>query len=160
MDSQPLVNKNYILEKFPGKGGWTYALIPEIPQDRHAWFGWVRVKGSIDGCEFNSYHLMPNGQGQLFLPVKVAIRKKIKKEAGDRVHVILFADNAPVEFPAELTECLEDYPLASQSLSTYTDGEKKAFVEWIYSTKNENTKVEHIARMIALLEQGLRLTDR
>ncbi len=160
MDPPKLVDKTYLLEKFPGKGGWTYALIPEILQDRHAWFGWVRVKGSIDGCEFKAYHLMPNGKGQLFLPVKAAIRKKIKKEAGDRVHVILFADNAPLEFPPELTECLEDYPSASQSLSRYTDGEKKAFVEWIYSTNNENTKVERIARMIALLEQGLRLTER
>ena len=25
---EPLVDKEYLLEKFPGKGGWTYALIP------------------------------------------------------------------------------------------------------------------------------------
>jgi hypothetical protein len=25
---KPLVNKEYLLEKFPGKGGWTYAAIP------------------------------------------------------------------------------------------------------------------------------------
>ena len=27
---EPLVDKEYLLEKFPGKGGWTYALIPKI----------------------------------------------------------------------------------------------------------------------------------
>jgi hypothetical protein len=31
---KPLVNKKYKLQKFPGKGGWTYAMIPEIPQDK------------------------------------------------------------------------------------------------------------------------------
>ncbi|MEY3398621.1 MAG: hypothetical protein RL220_1215, partial [Bacteroidota bacterium] len=78
-----LVDKAYRLEKFPGKGGWTYARIPEILQDKHSPFGWVRVKGSIDDVEFSSYHLMPMGNGQLFLPVKADIRKKIGKKEGD-----------------------------------------------------------------------------
>ncbi len=46
---KPLVDKEYLLDKFPGKGGWTYTLIPEIEQDKKAPFGWVKVKGSIDG---------------------------------------------------------------------------------------------------------------
>lgn len=45
---EPLVDKEYLLEKFPGKGGWTYALIPKILQDKHSHFGWVIVNGSID----------------------------------------------------------------------------------------------------------------
>ena len=36
MEEQPLVDKEYLLEKFPGKGGWTYAMIPEVLQDPHA----------------------------------------------------------------------------------------------------------------------------
>jgi hypothetical protein len=48
---KPLINKNYTLEKFPGKGGWTFARIPEIVKDKKNAFGWVRVKGSIDGFE-------------------------------------------------------------------------------------------------------------
>ena len=31
---KPLVNAAYLLQKFPGKGGWTYAAIPEIPQNK------------------------------------------------------------------------------------------------------------------------------
>jgi len=38
---KPLLNKKYLLEKFPGKGGWTYAAIPEILQDKHSHFGCV-----------------------------------------------------------------------------------------------------------------------
>ncbi|WP_423149673.1 DUF1905 domain-containing protein [Rubrolithibacter danxiaensis] len=59
---KPLVQKEYMLQKFPGKGGWTFAEIPEIPQDKNSPFGWVRVKGRIDSYEFEKYHLMPMGK--------------------------------------------------------------------------------------------------
>ena len=52
----PLVDKDYLLERTPGNGGWTYAPIPEVPQDTKAPFGWVKVKGSIDGVEIKKHH--------------------------------------------------------------------------------------------------------
>ena len=80
MDKEkPLVDREYLLEKFPGKGGWTYAQIPEILQNKQSAFGWVRVRGTIDNFEIKNYNLMPMGNGKLFLPVKAEIRKKIKK---------------------------------------------------------------------------------
>ena len=78
----PLVNQNYLLKKYSGKGGWTFAVIPEIPKDQHAWFGWVKVRGSIDGYEIKNYHLMSMSNGMMFLPVKAEIRKKIGKNEG------------------------------------------------------------------------------
>lgn len=86
---KPLVNRTYLLEKFPGKGGWTYALIPEIKPDPHAWFGWISVKGTIDDIDLPRCKLMPKGDGQLFLPVNAAMRKKLKKQAGDSVQIVL-----------------------------------------------------------------------
>ncbi|WP_423129795.1 YdeI/OmpD-associated family protein [Gaoshiqia sp. Z1-71] len=145
---KPLVNNKYILEKFPGKGGWTYAAIPEIRPDKKAPFGWIKVKGQIDGFAIKSYHLMPMGNGQLFLPVKAEIRKKIGKKEGDRVHVVLYRDTTPVEIPEELLTCLRDEPEAYEAFLSCTDGEKKAVVDWIYSAKQEGTKVERIAKTI------------
>ena len=52
------------------------------------------------------------GNGQMFLPVRVEIRKKIKKEAGDWVHIILYPDNEPLVTPEEMWLCLEDEPKA------------------------------------------------
>ena len=95
----PLVNKQYKLHKFPGKGGWTYAEIPEIPQDKKAPFGWVKVKGSIDDYTFSDYRLMPMGNGHLFLPVNAAVRKKIGKGEGDYVQVVLFKDESDLQIP-------------------------------------------------------------
>ncbi|MFT5385881.1 MAG: hypothetical protein ACI81W_003292, partial [Saprospiraceae bacterium] len=60
---KPLVNKKYLLQRFPGKGGWTFAEIPEILQNKKAPFGWVCVKGFIDDYELKQYKLMPMGNG-------------------------------------------------------------------------------------------------
>ncbi len=156
---KPLVNKKYRLEKYLGKGGWTYARIPEILQDKNAPFGWVKVRGSIDGFEIKNYHLMPMGDKQLFLPVKAAIRKKIGKEAGDWAQVVLYPDNEPLEVPAELLQCLEDEPAALKFFNTLSDSEKKYYTEWIYSAKKEDTKISRLATTINRLANGLKMYD-
>ena len=154
---QPLVNKKYKLERFQAKGGWTYAAIPEILQDKHTPFGWVRVRGFIDTVEIKNYHLMPMGNGQLFLPVKADIRKKIGKKEGDYVQVILYADNLPVEIPGDLHDCFLNEPTAFKIFLSYTIGEQRAFSDWIYSAKKEETKIERIAKMMTMLEKKQKL---
>jgi hypothetical protein len=149
----PIVNKKVKLEKFEGKGGWTYARLPEVKPDKKAWFNWVRVKGFIDDYEINAYHLMPMGNGQLFLPVKAAIRKKIKKDAGDIITVRLYLDNQPIEIPADLLECLRDDPDAHSHFFKLTESEKKQAIDWIYSAKKEETRVSRMAALLNLLSQ-------
>ena len=141
---KPLVNREYLLEKYPGKGGWTYAAIPEVLQDKHSPFGWVKVKGNIDDYEFKNYKLMPMGNGQLFLPVKSEIRKRIGKKEGDWVTVILYADKSSTEIPEEFLDCLKEDPIAYKTFLTYTDGQQKEFIDWVYSAKTDDTKVERI----------------
>jgi hypothetical protein len=157
--TRPLVNKNYLLEKYPGKGGWTYAAIPEILQDKKTPFGWVKVKGSIDGFEIKNYRLMPMGNGKLFLPVKAGIRKKIGKKEGDLVKVILYADPDPPEIPGELLLCLKEEPRAYKTFLSFTESEQKAYIDWIYSVKKEETKVERMATTINRLFKKLKFTD-
>ena len=98
----PVVNQQYFVKKFKGKGGWTYTEIPEIPQAKKVPFGWVTVRGTIDGHEIKQYKLMPMGNGVMFLPLKADIRKKIGKSEGDWVHIILYLDNTPLMIPDEL----------------------------------------------------------
>lgn len=157
---KPLVDKNYLLEKFPGKGGWTFARIPEIQQDKKAYFGWVKVKGSIDGYEINKYHLMPMGNGYLFLPVKSEIRKKIKKEAGDYVQIILYPDNEPIQIPDEMLLCLQQEPKALHFFKSLSESEQKFYIQWIYSAKKDQTKVDRLAKTINRLLKGLKLYDK
>lgn len=146
--AKPLVNKKYQLERFQAKGGWTYARIPDLKTGKKNPFGTIRVRGSIDGVEFSAAHLMPMGKGRLFLPVKAAIRKQIKKEEGDWVQIILYEDDLPTEVPDELLLCLRDEPLAHKAFMVLSNGEKKAMIEWIYNAKNESTKTSRMAKMI------------
>ncbi len=155
----PLVNKKYILEKHPGKGGWTYAVIPEILQDKRSPFCWVKVKGSIDNFEIKNYKLMPMGNGKLFLPVKADIRKKIEKKEGEWVHVVLYPDNSPTEIPEELLLCLLEDPSAHKTFLNYTEGQKKEFIDWIYSAKTEDTKVKRIAETLNKLIKGKKFRE-
>ncbi len=158
---KPLVDKAYLLQKFPGKGGWTYAEIPEVLQNKNKPFGWVTVKGSIDNYELNQYKLMPMGNGKLFLPVKAAIRKKIKKEAGDSVHVILYPDDSKLHIPTEIIECFTDESEKTyKTFISFTQGEQKAYLDWIYAAKTEETKANRILRMMNRLQKGLKFYDK
>jgi Bacteriocin-protection, YdeI or OmpD-Associated/Domain of unknown function (DUF1905) len=145
---KPLVNKKYKLEKFPGKGGWTYTVISEIPPDRRERFGKVKVKGFIDDYEIKNFNLLPMANGKLFLPVKAEIRKKIKKQGGDWVKITLFADSDPLHIPDEFLLCLRDEPAAYKTFYDLSESNKKYYIDWIYSSKREETRVDRIARAI------------
>ncbi|HOZ50551.1 MAG TPA: YdeI/OmpD-associated family protein [Chitinophagaceae bacterium] len=149
-----LVHKEYPLEKFPGKGGWTYARIPEIAQDKKSPFGWVKVRGWIDNYEIKNYKLMPMGNGKLFLPIKASIRKKIGKQAGDKVEITLYPDNSPIVIPNELKLCLVDIPNAYEQFCNLSEGEKKTAIDWIYSAKKDETKTDRILTLIERLQMS------
>jgi len=157
---KPLVNKKYRLEKFNGKGGWTFVRVPEIAQDKKAHFGWVKVRGTIDGYEIRKYHLMPIGDGHLMLPVKAEIRKKIKKGVGDLIQVILYPDNEPLEVPEEMLLCLEDAPDALKFFNSLSESERKFYIEWVYSAKREETKIDRLTKTIDRLSRKLKLYQK
>ena len=153
---KPLVNKKFKLEKYPGKGGWTYKTIAGIPPTLRTRGGMVKVKGFIDDHEIKSYNLFPLKNGKYFFPVKAEIRKKIRKEAGDSVKIILYPDADPIEIPGELLECLRDEPKAHTFFFKLTDAQQKQYIDWIYSAKTETTRVDRIANTIDRLCKRLK----
>jgi hypothetical protein len=157
---KPLVDKTYLLERFPGKGGWTYVRIPEITKDKRGRFGMVKVRGTVDGVEIRKYHLMPMGNGSMFFPVNAVIRKKIKKEEGDRVHIILFPDHEPLEVPEDMLLCLEEEPAAWTFFKSLSESEQKFYIDWIYSAKKEETKIDRLAKTINRLAKRQKLYDK
>jgi uncharacterized protein YdeI (YjbR/CyaY-like superfamily) len=117
----------------------------------------VKVRGSIDGYEIKKYNLMPMGNGMLFLAVRAEIRKKIKKKEGDTIHVILFPDDEPMEVPDDLMLCMQDELNALKFFKALSESEQKYYVDWIYSAKKEETKIERMAETVNRLLKGLKL---
>lgn len=155
-----LVDRLCQLQKMEGKGGWTYTLIEEIPPDKKAKFGWVQVSGTIDNFELLRYKLMPWGNRKLFLPLRAEIRKKIKKQAGDWVHIQLYLDNTANEVPEEFLLCLEDDQEAKSFFETLSESEQQCYIKWIYETKKDETKVSRIVNTLRNLALKKKFYER
>lgn len=139
------------MEKSTGKGGWTYIVITDIPKSERKRGGHVRVKGLVDDYEIKNYNLFPMKTGELFFPIRADIRKKIKKEAGDTIKVVLYRDSDPVHIPGELLECLRDEPTANKIFHTLPESVQKQCIEHIYEAKKDTTRAERIASLIERL---------
>ena len=82
------------IEKFDKMGektGWTYVFIPfDIsekinPKVKKSY----RVKGTIDKLPIRQTSLLPMGDGNFILPLKADLRKKLKKQQGEKVKLAL-----------------------------------------------------------------------
>lgn len=153
MPEQLLIDKQITLERMPGKGGWTFARIEGIENEGGGAFGMLRVKGSIDDYEVEGCSIMPMGNGALFLPVKTEIRKKIKKEEGDTVHIVLFKDDEPYKAPQDLIVRLEDAGVYSKFLKQ-KQWEQRMCSKWIYAAKRQETVNERIVKTIFRLQRN------
>jgi uncharacterized protein DUF1905 len=73
------------LHKGDNPGAWTCVVLDDVPE-LFGTRGLVKIRGAIDGQPFDGA-LMPQGDGTHRLPVRATLRKTIRKEAGDSVHV-------------------------------------------------------------------------
>lgn len=96
---------------------------------------------------------MPKGDGTLFLAVKAADRKKLKKEVGDHVVLKLYIDEHPEELTQELLECFaQEPPELLERFHHLNRFMKKTYLDQIYSAKTEEAKAERILKMLRDLE--------
>lgn len=147
-----LVDDEFLVEKFQGKGGWTYVAVPQIAASKNSPFGWVRISGYIDHYELKQYKLMPMGNGKLFLPIKAAIRKAIKKEQGDTVRIKVYIDETPSELTEELLECFSNEdPQLLIRFKQLPDFEQRAIIQNIYDAKSDDDKAFRITKLFKTL---------
>lgn len=150
-----IVDKKYQLKKMQGKGGWTFAEIPEIALNKTNPFGWQQVYGFIDTYELTNYKLMPMGNGNLFLPVKAAIRKIIKKDEGDWVHIKLFIEETDSIVDEDFETCLKDEPVAFHFFQSLEEDVKRKWINFINAAKSDSKKIERMAVAINALSKKI-----
>lgn len=155
---KPIVNAEFLMQKFPGKGAWTYIEIGQVAGEKKA-FGWLKVKGKIDGYEISGFNLGPMKGGGLFFAVKAEIRKKIKKEAGDYVCLELYHDDSVFAVPQELLDCLMLDERAHAKFLKMKEKHQKEFVNWIYAAKRDETIANRINKMMDMVLEGRNLYD-
>jgi hypothetical protein len=139
-----ILNADITLEKFPGKGGWTYAPLPPGTAATNVHFNMLRVSGRIDDYVLERAQLMFMGQGRLFLPVKAAIRQQLGKQAGDVVRLVLFRadEDAPLAVSeADFRECLAETPGALPAYERLTAAQQQAWVAWVAAAATNEQKV-------------------
>lgn len=151
----PLCDADITLEKFPGKGGWTYAPLPPTATVPKGWFNMARVSGQIDEYALENASLMSMGKGRLFLPVRADIRQRLGKQAGDTVRLVLHLV-APVAAPLsvsaeELRECLADVPGALAAFEQLPAAQQAAWVAWVAAAASDELKVVRVETACARL---------
>ena len=133
------------VEKFGEQGektGWTYVLISCSlaeklkPENKKSF----RVKGLLDEIEIYGMALIPMGDGDFILPLKAALRKKLRKEAGKKLRLTLEEDKSERKTDADLEICLENDENANSFFLSLAPSHRLYFSKWISEAKTIGTK--------------------
>lgn len=147
--NQLLAEGDFLLERSPEKGSWTYIILPALPKGVSG--QWLKVSGSMDTIALEHCNLMPMRDGRWFFPVKAAIRKQLQKEAGATVHLSLYADEPLLEAPAALPELLQLFPGTWETFQKLSDAEKNQWTEKIYNQPNDLKQEKALNELIDFL---------
>jgi hypothetical protein len=142
-----------IIEKFEKNGektGWTYIFIPfDIAEKinkgvRKSY----RVKGKMDKISISQLAMIPMGDGNFIIPLKADLRKKIKKQKGDKLAVTLELDKSELVMSADFLLCLAEEKQAEKFYMALSPSHQKYYSNWIESAKTIETKSKRIAQAI------------
>ena len=92
------------------------------------------------------------------MPVRAEIRRRIKKEAGDFVNIVLYPEQEepPIAIPGDFIVCLEDDPVAHARFRKFPAKEQQEIIDWIFSVQTDEKRVARIAQAIDLLAKGVK----
>lgn len=150
---QPIIDDTFTLKKGEKKGAWTFIEMPaltNVPKKRNST---LAVTGRIDAFDLGTFNIWAMKKAT-FMAVKADIRKAIKKEEGDSVHLVLYLAEAPMVRPDDLIACLSEEPALLKKFNALPSARRKEITNWIFSAVTDEAKVERIGKTMALLENG------
>ncbi len=131
----------------------------EPPFDVEAVFGAkrVKVKAAFDGVEYRGSIVRMDGCYMLGLTQDM--RKRIGKDCGDTIHVIVEKDEEEriLELPEDFKEALENNTEAGKAYEKLSYTGKREYYLWITQAKKEETRRDRIVKSIERLSEGKKL---
>ncbi len=146
--------KGKLMAKGPG-GAWTFLPIPLKVSQAFGSKSRIPVAGTMNDFPFRN-SLMPEGDGTHSMMVSKELQAGSNAHAGDTVSITLELDTEErnIEAPPELEKALLANKSAASLFSTMTYSQKKEYVDWITSAKQEATKASRVAKAIEFLAAG------
>lgn len=148
------------IQRFDKKGektGWSYIEISAAqaqklkPGTRTSF----RVKGKLDQFAIKQVALIPMGDGKFIIPFNATMRKGTGKKHGDKVKVVLEADESKFKLNADFMACLKDDPMANAYFKSLPVGHQRYFSKWIDSAKTTPTKTKRIVMAVNALARKM-----
>lgn len=133
----------------------------EFPYDVEKEFGGkkrVKVKAKFDGFEYRG-SLVRMGIDCHWIGINQEIRKKISKDPGDIVHVVIEEDTEPriVDVPQDLDRLFIENTDASDFFKNLSYSHQREYMTWINEAKRPETRERRIGRTIEMLLAGKKL---
>lgn len=148
---EAVITGEFLLRKYPGKGGWTYLSLPKPEKFGKKPFGFNRVSGTIDQYAFKDLSIWNTKNGDLFFPVKAEIRKAIGKEAGETVRISLYADAAIPSGAEALQQLLKEDREAGRAFKKLPAGKRRELEFWVGQAQTEDEQLKRLAKLLDLL---------
>lgn len=148
------------IQRFDKKGektGWSYIEI-SVAQAQKLKPGTrtsFRVKGKLDQFAIKQVALIPMGDGKFIIPFNATMRKGTGKKHGDKVKVVLEADESKFKLNADFMACLKDDPMANAYFKSLPVGHQRYFSKWIDSAKTTPTKTKRIVMAVNALARKM-----
>jgi len=159
-----MISFNTTLLRFDKKGektGWTFIEI-SATQAKKLKPGMkvsFRVKGTLDSHKISQVAMMPMGDGAFILPVNGKMRKAIGKKNGDKIKVVLEADDSKVILSHDMMACLRDEPGALAAFKKLPGSHQKYFSRWVESAKTTPTKTKRIVMVVTAMARNLNFPE-
>lgn len=144
-----------VLEKMPGRFGWTFVEFPHDVEKLFGKRGTVRIKGTINGVPMDRA-LLPTKSGVHVIVFGVDLRRQAKVKAGDRARFEVWLNTKPdeLQLPEELQETLDFFPDFKAGWERVRPGMKRSMLIWINSGKTVPTRAKRVAELLKRFETG------
>lgn len=144
-----------VLEKSPGRFGWTFVEFPDDVEQRFGKRGAVRIKGTINGVPMDRA-LMPTKSGYHVIVLGGELRRQAKVNPGDRARFEVWLNKHPdeLQLPEELQETLDFLPDFKAGWERVRPGMKRSILIWVNSGKTTATRAKRVAEILKRFETG------